>query len=103
MVKLLLTKGGVNPDSKDEDGHTPLSYTILGGHEPVVELLSMQNPKILQISQKIWALQRMTKWRANKILEYRAEYHTQSTEEVQFRTPTDEEYASAINNSSESA
>jgi ankyrin repeat protein len=37
-VELLLEKGA-EPDSKDEDGWTPLSWATLNGHEVVVELL----------------------------------------------------------------
>ena len=40
MVKLLLAKDGVDPDSKDtEYGRTPLSWAAENGHEAVVKLL----------------------------------------------------------------
>ena len=40
MVKLLLAKDGVDPDSKDSDyGRTPLSWAAGSGHEAVVRLL----------------------------------------------------------------
>ncbi len=40
MVKLLLDKEGVDPDSKDEwCGRTPLLWAARNGHEAVVKLL----------------------------------------------------------------
>ncbi len=39
MVKLLLAKDGVDPDSKDTDGRTPLWWAARNGHEAVVKLL----------------------------------------------------------------
>lgn len=39
MVKLLLLIGGVNPNSKDADGETPLLAAAAKGHEAVVKLL----------------------------------------------------------------
>jgi ankyrin repeat protein len=40
MVKLLLAKDGVDPDSKDpEYGQTPLSWAARNGHEAVVKSL----------------------------------------------------------------
>ena len=39
MVKLLLAKDGVDLDSKDKDGRTPLSLAARIGHEAVVKLL----------------------------------------------------------------
>jgi hypothetical protein len=40
VVKLLLAKEGVDPDSKDGwDGQTPLSWAAKNGHEAVVKLL----------------------------------------------------------------
>ena len=40
MVKLLLAKDGVDPDSKDGNhGRTPLSWAAENGHEAVVKLL----------------------------------------------------------------
>ncbi|OCL09099.1 ankyrin, partial [Glonium stellatum] len=40
MVKLLLTTGRVDVDSKDKDyGRTPLSWAAENGHEAVVKLL----------------------------------------------------------------
>ena len=39
VVRLLLATGQVDPDSKEEDGQTPLSYAAEYGHEAVVKLL----------------------------------------------------------------
>ena len=39
MVKLLLAKDGVDPDSKDSVGRTPLWWAAENGHEAVVKLL----------------------------------------------------------------
>jgi hypothetical protein len=39
MVELLLAQDGVDPDSKDEKGQTPLSWAAKRGHGAVVELL----------------------------------------------------------------
>jgi hypothetical protein len=39
VVKLLLAKDGVNPDSKDNGRRTPLSYAAENGYEAVVKLL----------------------------------------------------------------
>jgi ankyrin repeat protein len=39
MVRLLLTRDGVDPDSKDVYGQTPLSWAATNGHEAVVKLL----------------------------------------------------------------
>ena len=39
MVELLLATNGVDTDSKDSCGLTPLSWTAGSGHEAVVELL----------------------------------------------------------------
>jgi len=49
VVKLLLEREDVNPDSLDEVGRTPLSYAAGNGHEGVVELLLVRedvNPYI---------------------------------------------------------
>jgi ankyrin repeat protein len=40
VVKLLLEKDGVDLDSKDEDGRTPLSWAAKNGHEAVMKLLT---------------------------------------------------------------
>ena len=50
MVKLLLAREGVDPESKNPDGRTPLSWAAERGHEAVVGLLlarevSTQNPR----------------------------------------------------------
>jgi ankyrin repeat protein len=39
VVKLLLAKNDVDPDSKDKYGQTPLSWAARCGHEAVVKLL----------------------------------------------------------------
>jgi ankyrin repeat protein len=39
VVKLLLDKDGVGPDSKDRNGGTPLWHAAENGHEAVVKLL----------------------------------------------------------------
>ena len=39
VVKLLLEKDGVDPDSKDSSGQTPLSLAAISGNEEVVKLL----------------------------------------------------------------
>ena len=39
LVQLLLDSEGVEPDSKDSDGQTPLSWAARNGHEAVVRLL----------------------------------------------------------------
>ncbi|KAH0553143.1 hypothetical protein GP486_006671, partial [Trichoglossum hirsutum] len=39
MAKLLLVKDGVDPDSRDTDGQTPLLWAARNGHEAVVKLL----------------------------------------------------------------
>jgi ankyrin repeat protein len=39
VVKLLVRRDDVEADSKDEDGRTPLSWAVEGGHEAVVKLL----------------------------------------------------------------
>jgi ankyrin repeat protein len=36
-------KDGINPDSKDSSGQTPLVYAIKNGHKAVVELLLAKN------------------------------------------------------------
>ena len=38
-MKLLLATDGVDPDSKDNDGRTPLSWAAEHGNAAVVELL----------------------------------------------------------------
>jgi hypothetical protein len=38
VVKLLLAKDNVNPNSKDGKGETPPSYAIARGNEAVIEL-----------------------------------------------------------------
>jgi ankyrin repeat protein len=38
-VKLLLSKDGVGPDSKGNNGRTPLLLAARDGHETVVKLL----------------------------------------------------------------
>ena len=38
-MKLLVVTAGVDADSKDKDGRTPLSWAAAGGHEAVVKLL----------------------------------------------------------------
>ena len=44
VVKLLLAKDGVDPDSKDRGyGRTPLSWAAWGGHEAVVKLLQSRD------------------------------------------------------------
>ena len=39
VVKLLLAREGVDPDSKDGSGQTPLSWAAEKGHEAVVRLV----------------------------------------------------------------
>jgi ankyrin repeat protein len=39
VVKLLLAQDGVDPDSKDKYGRTPLWWAAGNGHEAVVKLL----------------------------------------------------------------
>jgi ankyrin repeat protein len=39
VVKLLLDKDGVDPDSKGGNGETPLWWAAANGHEAVVKLL----------------------------------------------------------------
>ena len=39
MVKLLLAEDGVDPDSEDNYGQTPLSRAVEKGHKAVVKLL----------------------------------------------------------------
>jgi ankyrin repeat protein len=39
VIKLLLDNEDVDPDSKDEDGRTPLLWTTRNGHETAVMLL----------------------------------------------------------------
>ena len=39
VVKLLLVKDDVDPDSKDKGGRTPLLWATRNGHEAVVKLL----------------------------------------------------------------
>ena len=39
IVKLLLERGDINPDSADDDGRTPLSFAAEYGHEAAVKLL----------------------------------------------------------------
>ncbi|KAJ0125711.1 Peptidase M20 domain-containing protein 2, partial [Fusarium oxysporum f. sp. albedinis] len=39
VVKLLLAKEGVDPESKDNNGCTPLSRAALHGNDTVVKLL----------------------------------------------------------------
>ena len=38
-MKLLLERKGVNPDSSDKDGQTPLLWAAWGGYESIVKLL----------------------------------------------------------------
>lgn len=40
VVKLLLAKDGVNPNSKDSHGQTPLSYAVVRGNEAAIKLLT---------------------------------------------------------------
>jgi ankyrin repeat protein len=40
VVKLLVERHDVDPDSNDEDGRTPLSWAGVAGHEAVVKLLA---------------------------------------------------------------
>jgi ankyrin repeat protein len=39
VVKLLLANDGVDPDSKDTDGRTPLLWAAENGYEAVVQVL----------------------------------------------------------------
>lgn len=39
VVKLLLAKKDVDPDFKDKDNRTPLSWAAENGHEAMVKLL----------------------------------------------------------------
>ena len=39
VVRLLLMKNEIDPDSLDEDGRTSLSWAARNGHEAVVKLL----------------------------------------------------------------
>jgi ankyrin repeat protein len=39
VVKLLLAKDDVDPDSKDDDGLTPLSWAASSGYKALVKLL----------------------------------------------------------------
>jgi ankyrin repeat protein len=39
LIKLLLAEDGVDLDSKDKQGQTPLSWAVAKGHEAVVKLL----------------------------------------------------------------
>jgi ankyrin repeat protein len=43
VVKLLLAKDGVNVNSKDKDGQTPLSWAE-NGHKEVAKLLTIPSP-----------------------------------------------------------
>jgi ankyrin repeat protein len=43
-VKLLVERDDVEADSKDNDGRTPLSWAVAGGHEAVVQLLRSKLP-----------------------------------------------------------
>ena len=45
MVKLLLKTGKVDVDFKDNDGQTPMSRAVEGGHEGVVKLLQSFSSK----------------------------------------------------------
>jgi Ankyrin repeats (3 copies) len=42
-VKLLLERKGIEINSKDKKGRTPLSYAVEEGHEEVVKLLLRRN------------------------------------------------------------
>jgi ankyrin repeat protein len=39
VVRVLLATEGVNPDSKDKDGRTPLSWAAEKGHKVSVKIL----------------------------------------------------------------
>ena len=43
VVKLLVERGDVEANSKDDSGQTPLSYAAEDGHEAVVKLLQTWN------------------------------------------------------------
>ena len=43
VVKLLIKRGDVEADSKDDSGQTPLPHATEGGHEAVVKLLQTWN------------------------------------------------------------
>lgn len=46
-MRLLLAKDGVNANSMDNDGQTPLSRAIANGHEAVVKLLRSSDSRSL--------------------------------------------------------
>jgi ankyrin repeat protein len=54
-VELLLASDGVNPDSKDIIGQTPLFLAESHGHNAVIKLLLRQVPD-LKIKETEWAL-----------------------------------------------
>ena len=54
MVKLLLAKDGVDPDSKDVWGRTPLSCAAERGHEAVVKLLLAEDGVDPDSKDSIW-------------------------------------------------
>jgi ankyrin repeat protein len=46
VVELLLAQNGIDPDSKDNNGQTPLSWAAENGHEVVVKLLLEKNAEL---------------------------------------------------------
>jgi ankyrin repeat protein len=50
VVKMLLAKDGVDPDSKDEYGRTPLLWAAQNRREEVMELLRREGRRLPRLS-----------------------------------------------------
>jgi ankyrin repeat protein len=51
-VKLLFERDGVDPDSKDSKGRTPLSWAAEKAHKAIVELLLAKD----SVDPELWGL-----------------------------------------------
>jgi len=66
VVKLLLAENSVDPDFKDNNGRTPLSYAASNGQEAVVKLL-LEKGAELQTVQTVNKIYRIYHWECRNI------------------------------------